>query len=154
MYGFNRLIEAVDKIAERMDEEIIMQIGESTCTPKNAKYFRYTSSDEIEHLYKASRIVICHAGVGSILTALKFNKLIIIVPRRKIFGEHIDDHQIEIANKLKGTCGIKVVYDLETLEDAIEKSNDICSVQIDENHGELVIKLKAYIRNLDSDSNG
>jgi UDP-N-acetylglucosamine transferase subunit ALG13 len=74
----------MDEIAGRIDEAVIMQIGETTYKPKNARYFRFTSNEEIDRLYEDTRVVVCHAGVGSILTTLEHGKPVIAVPRRSM----------------------------------------------------------------------
>ena len=147
MYGFNRLLIAVDNIAEEREEEIIMQIGESSYVPKNAKYFKYTSEENINELYKNSRIVICHAGVGSILNALEYGKPVIVVPRRKELGEHFDDHQLEIANEFRKQGMIFVADDIHTLRSAILNINKKL-VRNNKTHNSLANHLKIYIQNL------
>ena len=63
-----------------------------------------------------------HCGIGTILNALKFQKPIIVVPRRIKYGElNRDDHQVEIAQRLVGNDLIKVVYDIEDLESAVRE---------------------------------
>jgi UDP-N-acetylglucosamine transferase subunit ALG13 len=63
-----------------------------------------------------------HCGTGTILNALKFQKPIIVVPRRIRYGElNRDDHQVEIAQRLVGNDLIKVVYDIEDLESAVRE---------------------------------
>ncbi|VVB64353.1 UDP-N-acetylglucosamine--N-acetylmuramyl-(pentapeptide) pyrophosphoryl-undecaprenol N-acetylglucosamine transferase [uncultured archaeon] len=147
MYGFNRLLIAVDDIAEKMEEEIMMQIGESSYIPKNAKYFRYTSEENINELYRQSRIVICHAGVGSIMNALEYGKPVIVVPRRKELGEHFDDHQLEIANELSRSGMIHIANDIDTLRNSILEINEK-SVEINKTNNSLTNQLKIYIQSL------
>jgi UDP-N-acetylglucosamine transferase subunit ALG13 len=65
--------------------------------------------------------VVGHGGTGTILNALKFQVPIIVVPRRHHYGEHVDDHQVELAQRLIGNELIEVVYELEDLESAVKK---------------------------------
>jgi UDP-N-acetylglucosamine transferase subunit ALG13 len=44
-----------------------------------------------------------------------------VVPRRHHYGEHVDDHQVELAQRLVGNELIKVVYDIEDLESAVRE---------------------------------
>ncbi len=119
MYGFEQLVKKMDEIAGTIDEEVVMQIGNTSYEPKNAEYFRFVSEEEIDRLYNNARVVVCHAGVGSILTALAHNKPTIVVPRKKKFGEHVDDHQLEIARELEKEGRIIAVYDVWKLESAL-----------------------------------
>lgn len=45
-------------------------------------------------------VVVAHAGVGTALAVLKLGKLPVLVPRRRSAGEHVDDHQIQVASDL------------------------------------------------------
>jgi len=147
MYGFDRLIKKMDEIAERLEERVIMQIGYGKYIPKNAIYFRFTNREKIEELVANARIIVSHAGIGSILLAMKYRKPLVLVPRRKEYGEHIDDHQMEIARELEGKAGITVVYDINTLEKAIESSN--INHYIFSENNTLTTQLKIYLSQLE-----
>ena len=45
-------------------------------------------------------VVVAHAGVGTALAALEVGKCPVLVPRRLAHGEHVDDHQVQIASEL------------------------------------------------------
>jgi len=122
MHAFERLVREMDRIAGELDEQVVMQLGSTDYEPKNCDYFRFMPRNDIEELYAGARVVVCHAGTGSILTALKYNKRLIIVPRMKRYGEHIDDHQLEIAREIESR-GITVVYDIGNLKSAIRNVN-------------------------------
>jgi UDP-N-acetylglucosamine transferase subunit ALG13 len=121
---FTRLINKMDEIAGKMDEEVIMQIGTVPYEPKNAKYFRYASYLENLSYFQKASLVVGHGGTGTILNALRFQIPIVVVPRRHHYGEHVDDHQVELAQRLVGNELIKVVYDIEDLESAVREMLD------------------------------
>jgi len=150
MYGFDRLIKEMDEIAGRADEEVIMQIGETAYEPKNAKYFRFASKEKMDGLYNDARVVVCHAGVGSILTALEYGKPVIAVPRRKKYGEHVDDHQLDIAGEMEKEGRIRVVHDVEELEAALDDVSTASEMKV-VTEGELVKALKKYLEGFISD---
>jgi UDP-N-acetylglucosamine transferase subunit ALG13 len=141
------VIKEMDEIAGRIDEDIIIQIGKTTYEPKNAEYFRFTSNEEIDRLYEDARVVVCHAGVGSILTALEHGKPVIAVPRRKKYGEHIDDHQLDIAGEMEREGRITVVCDVEELEGALNDVSTASGMKV-VTEGELVKALREYINRL------
>jgi UDP-N-acetylglucosamine transferase subunit ALG13 len=58
--------------------------------------------------------VVCHAGVGSALQAMSVGKAPILVPRLIEHGEHVDDHQEQIAKRLGG-LGLAMPVDAEAL---------------------------------------
>lgn len=146
-WDFTRLIKEMDRIAGKIEEEVVMQISNINYEPKIAKYFRFTSNEEIEELYRNARIVVSHAGVGCIISALKHNKPNIVVPRRKVYGEHFDDHQVDIARELEKNGKIRVVWDVRELEEALNGVNeDFAKVKKDR---KLVLALRDYINNLE-----
>ncbi len=120
-YGFDRLIIKMDQIAGKIDERVIMQISSTKHKPNNAQYFRFVESDtRILEYMRGARLIVSHAGVGSILTASSLGKPMIIVPRLKKFGEAIDDHQLEIAEAMSEK-GMLVVYDVGDLDAYVQK---------------------------------
>jgi UDP-N-acetylglucosamine transferase subunit ALG13 len=118
---FTRLIRKMDEVAGRLDEEVVMQIGSVPYEPQNAKHFSHTSYQESLSYFRNASLVVGHGGAGTILNALKFHVPIVVVPRSQRFGEHFDDHQMELAQRLAGNELIKVVYDIEALESAVKE---------------------------------
>lgn len=124
--GFERLVKKMDEIAGKIDDEVIMQIGYTKYEPKNAKWFRFLEREEdILELYKKADVIVAHAGAGTLLTALSFGKPIVVVPRLKKFGEHVDDQQLELAEALESMGKAIAVYDIEKLEEAIKKARSL-----------------------------
>jgi UDP-N-acetylglucosamine transferase subunit ALG13 len=138
----------MDEIAGKIDEEAIMQIGETIYEPKNAKYFRFASKEEMDRLYEDARVIVCHAGVGSILTALEHGKPVIAVPRREKYGEHVDNHQLEIAGEMEKEGRITVVYEIKDLESVIKNVNS-SSVKFRSEREDLIRELRMYIKQLE-----
>ena len=121
VWEFTRLIKKMDEVAGRLDEEVVMQIGSVRYEPQNAKYFSHTTYQESLSYFRNASLVVGHGGSGTILNALKFHVPIVVVPRSQRFGEHFDNHQIELAERLVGNELIKVVYDIEELELAVKE---------------------------------
>jgi len=116
--AFERLVCAMDRIAGEIEEQVRMQIGYTEYEPRNCRWTSFMSRTEMEEACAEARLIIAHAGTGSILTALRHNKPLVLVPRLKAFGEVFDDHQLEIAREMERR-GITVVYDIANLEAAI-----------------------------------
>lgn len=146
MYGFPRLIMEMDKIAENTKEEIIMQIGQTEYEPKNTKYFRFASRVEMNQIFMKSRVVISHGGIGTILSALEYMKPIIVIPRRKEYGEIIDDHQFETTRELENEGIIKAAYNINELRNILMEPINFSFNPKKENV--LAIKLKNYLNQL------
>jgi beta-1,4-N-acetylglucosaminyltransferase len=114
--GFTRLVKKIDEIAGRIDERVIIQLGHTRYYPKNSEFFYFENYSKMKELNREARIVVSHAGVGSILTAIKQGTTIIIMPRLKKYGEAIDDHQLEISEALSGDPRILIAHDENELE--------------------------------------
>jgi beta-1,4-N-acetylglucosaminyltransferase len=145
MYGFERLIAKMDEIALTLNEPIVMQIGETKYEPKHSKYFRYTSRDKMEELYSQVRVIVGHAGVGTVLKALEYKKPLILVPRLKKYNEHINDHQLEIAKELEKEGIGKIVYDVEELESALKAVSQSNGYFANQGKNSLVDNLSKYL---------
>ncbi len=145
---FTRLLKEMDHIAEEIDEEVLIQIGPQKYQPKHANYFQFVSNEEIENIYRKSRVVVCHAGVGSILSCIKYNKPFIVVPRRFKYKEHFDDHQIQIVKELEREKFFKVVYDVQDLKKEIEYI-DNKMISVSERRKKLIINIKSYLSSLE-----
>ena len=110
-YQFNRLLEAIDKLDT--DEEIFAQIGYSDYIPKNFKFKFFLDRDEFKNTLDKCDILITHGGTGAIITGVKGGKKVVAVPRLQKYGEHIDDHQIQLVRQFKE---MNLIYDCEDMD--------------------------------------
>ena len=116
-FQFNRLLKAVDEID--VDDDVFAQIGYSDYKPQHYKYKQFLDRDEFENMMSKADIVITHGGTGAIIEAVKKGKKVIAVPRLKKYGEHVDDHQIQLIGEFKNLELIYACKDMD-LEKAIE----------------------------------
>lgn len=122
--GFSRLVEAMDLIAAEIEETVIIQVGSTPYGPEFAEWFTFTTQQEMESLVQEARIVVSHAGAGSILVALRHEKPLIVVPRLEEYGEHADDHQLELSEKLSSSGALLMVRDLSELEQKLDEASN------------------------------
>ena len=124
---FSRLLSKVDELIERgvINGRVFAQIGHSKYIPKNYEYTDFLDVNEFENTIKKSKTIITHGGVGTIMTALKHGKKVIVVPRYKKFGEIADDHQLDITQELERRRKIIAVYKIDNLSEAIRKAEDV-----------------------------
>lgn len=121
---FDRLVQAVDKIAELRGHDFLIQSGYSTFVPKHCKFFDFCDGETFLSYIKASDLVISQAGFGSIGHCIKLNKPVILVPREDEYGEAVDK-QYELAEYLASeNDSILCVRDVALLCDAIDKLED------------------------------
>lgn len=112
---FDRLIRIIDNLAPQLNEEIIAQVYKCGFTPKNIKTVEFIAPDEFNSLFDKARLIISHAGMGTILSALQKNKPIIVFPRIAALGEHRNEHQLATARKFKEMRTVNVAMDEEEL---------------------------------------
>ena len=120
---FDRLLKKIDELIENgvIKDNVIAQIGASKYSPKHYKYIKFLDDEKILELNKKAKMVITHAGAGSIIVGLKFNKPLILIPRLKEFNEAIDNHQVEIAAEFEKMGKVLVAYDVNDLPTLLKK---------------------------------
>jgi UDP-N-acetylglucosamine transferase subunit ALG13 len=98
---------------------VLIQTGASRYTPRFAEWFRFDSPDRIDSLIGDARVVVTHAGAGTLLAALEGGRSVVAVPRLASLGEHVDDHQLELCEALERAGLIRVVADVSDLTRAL-----------------------------------
>ena len=103
---FDRLIRMLDELAPLIGEEIVAQVGNGGYSPQHIKTLSFLAPDEFDRLFSQARLIVAHAGMGTILTALTLQKPIIIFPRIAALGEHRNEHQTATADEMRkqGWC--------------------------------------------------
>jgi UDP-N-acetylglucosamine transferase subunit ALG13 len=112
MFPFDRMIRAMDVWAAAQQtapqEEILAQIGEGRFEPRHMTWVRRLERPDYAAAIARARVVVAHAGVGSIVAAGEQGKPIVVLARRAALGEHTSDHQVETASWLRGKPGVQV----------------------------------------------
>ncbi len=115
---FTRLIRKMDEIAHATDEKVVVQTGLEKELPEHCDHFDFKPREEVEAIQREARVVVAHAGSGSVIDALKAGRPLVVVPRLKRFGEHNNDHQLDLARVLRARGWGRVVTEIGELEDA------------------------------------
>ena len=116
---FPRLIGAMDELAPRLGERVIAQVGPDPVPRAHIETRTKLPPVEFEALFLEARVVVAHAGVGSILSAKRLRRPLIIVPRRFELGEHRNDHQLATAKELEGIKGVRIAWETDVLFDML-----------------------------------
>lgn len=121
---FDRLIRAVDEIAPFLNgERIVAQTHGGNYIAKNIECRAYMYSDEFNAVLNRSRMIISHAGIGSIMSALTLRLPIIVMPRRASLGEVRNNHQLATAKKMNELELVNVAYDEKQLQKQVLSGN-------------------------------
>lgn len=119
---FNRLVKALDdmKQSKEIGEEIVIQTGYSTYEPKCCNWQKFYAYQDMVELVKKARIVITHGGPSSFIMPLQIGKMPIVVPRKKVYDEHVNDHQVDFCREVVKRMGIiLLVEEMDELRDTI-----------------------------------
>lgn len=95
---FDRLLHALDALPG--DEELVVQHGPSPVRPRGATCIEFVPFDELVQYVRRARMVITHAGVGSIMVCLANGRRPVVMARRHEHGEAVDDHQVALADRM------------------------------------------------------
>ena len=120
---FDRLVRAVDTWAREGGQgaRVFGQItGRAEYTPGHFDYVATLSPAEYGARCADAELIVSHAGMGTILTALQTGTPALLLPRKGALGETRNDHQIATAKKFEGRSGLTVVMDESDLPAALE----------------------------------
>lgn len=121
LFPFDRLVRLMDELAPSFPgETFFAQIADGEYEPRNMPYARMLSRREFGEKINQCKIIVAHAGMGSVISAMENKKPIVILPRILERGEHTTDHQMGTARWLREKPGITVAMSNAELRPAIE----------------------------------
>jgi UDP-N-acetylglucosamine--N-acetylmuramyl-(pentapeptide) pyrophosphoryl-undecaprenol N-acetylglucosamine transferase len=109
---FDRLLRLVD---EAVDAKVLprpasAQTGACTYRPAHLASEQWLTPEAMDERIRAAQIVVTHAGSGAIARCLRNGRRPLVLPRRRRFGEHVDDHQLQLSRRLHN-AGLIVLLD-------------------------------------------
>ncbi len=116
-FGFDRLVQAVDQCLEQgvIDEEIFAQIGPGRYVPRFMNSTASIERDTFIEMIQSCSGIVSHAGIGSITMALNASRALLVMPRRKKYREHVNDHQLESAMRFERLGHVIVAYEVDEM---------------------------------------
>jgi UDP-N-acetylglucosamine transferase subunit ALG13 len=109
---FDRLIATVDRWAgETGRADVIAQIGRSRLQPQFMRWYEFLDPQQFKEYFTSAELVIAHAGMGTILSALRYEKPLLVMPRRAALGEQRNEHQLATARRLMEMGKVSVAFD-------------------------------------------
>jgi UDP-N-acetylglucosamine transferase subunit ALG13 len=123
---FDRLVRTVDQwAASKKRTDVFAQIGPSKSKFEHIHAEKFIDPAEFRKRAESANLIIAHAGMGSIITALELGKRIIVMPRQASKGEQRNDHQLATAKRLAEQGSIDVAFDETELMDKLINLNSI-----------------------------
>ena len=124
---FDRLLQAVASL--EVDEKVLVQHGHSTpVLAPRVRPVEFLPYERMVETIRAARVVVTHAGVGTVMTALANGKRPIVVPRRKAFGEAVDDHQLQLGRRFAAAGLVTLVESPDGLAAALSSRQEAVSI--------------------------
>lgn len=123
-FPFERIIVALNSLVDRGEykpDDIIMQ---SALYPVKPKFIALglIPNEEFNRYMVEAETIVTHSGVNSIISCMNIGKPLVICPRLHEYGEHVDNHQMEIAELMRTKYDVLVCTDMNDLSEMIEKA--------------------------------
>ncbi len=145
---FNRLLDAIQKQIDNgiIKEKVVVQAGYSAdYKSKDMEIFDLIPVDDFDNLMKECDLLITHGGVGSIISGLKNEKKVIAAARLQKYGEHTNDHQLQIIDNFSKSGYILALDDFDKLDEVLKKIKTFKPKKYKSNNKEFVDKIKELI---------
>ena len=123
-FPFNRLLKGIDDLIEqgKLKDEVFAQIGHTDYVPRNYGYKDFLTQDDFQSRIGGCDVLITHSGVATIIAGMRMEKPVVVVPRFAKFGEHVDDHQLQIAESFSTKNLVLMCRNVEELADLVESA--------------------------------
>lgn len=124
---FDRMVKVIDRwAAESGRQDVFAQIGEGGWEPQHIPFVNFFDPAEFKRRFAEAKLIIGHAGMGTILSALLHGKPILVVPKLARLGEHRNEHQTATAKRMMALGNVNVAFDEDELR---QKLAEIDSLQ-------------------------
>lgn len=149
-FQFNRLLKQLDLLVEEgvIKEEIFAQKGASDYVPKHFQAVDFMDREQFKKAMRDCSIVITHGGTGAIISAVKQGKKVIAVPRLAKYGEHVDDHQLQLLRQFDNLGIICACYDCEKLKECYREVKEKKYRTYESNTHTIIASIEEYLETL------
>ena len=147
-FPFDRLVRKVDEMfRDHLIQEVFIQTGASRYTP-SCHYQAFCQPGHFEGLLESCEPLITHGGAGTMVEAVKRGKRTIAVPRLARYGEHVDDHQMELAMRFHEMGLLYACMDVDQLPAALHEVKTRSFNTFRSNTEVFLASLGCYLRGL------
>jgi UDP-N-acetylglucosamine transferase subunit ALG13 len=123
---FDRMLRVIDRWAAQTERrDIFAQIGAGGWVPQAIPSAEFLEPDEFRRRFDQARIIIGHAGMGTILSALNRGKPILVMPKRASLGEQRNEHQLATARRMQALGKVHVAFDESELREMLARIDDL-----------------------------
>lgn len=149
-FPFDRLLTELDRLIESgvITDSVFAQTGYSTYKPKHFSFELFLDRDTFAAKMREADTVITHAGTGAIIGAVKAGKKVIAVPRLSKYGEHVDDHQIQIVEQFTDMSLLEPCWEVDALQQAYEAAMGKTYTAYVSNTDKIIADLESYLESV------
>lgn len=150
-FQFDRLLKEVDRLIADgvIQEKVFAQIGASEYLSQNYTYERFLDRQHFAQIMDQCDSVITHGGTGVIIGAVKKGKKVIAVPRLAKYGEHVDDHQLQLLHQFDDLQLICACYDVEQLGECYKNLQNMHFRPYVSNTSVVIASIDEYLQSLE-----
>lgn len=150
-FQFDRLLMKIDDLIEQgiICDKVMAQVGASEYVPKHFEYVKFMDREEFAQTMDRCSVVITHGGTGVIIGAVKKGKKVIAVPRLARYGEHVDDHQLQLLQQFDDLKIICACYEMEKLGDYYQALEQMEFRPYVSNTQVIIASIEEYLQTLE-----
>jgi len=141
---FPRLIGHMVEWAQYHSEHVVLQTGDAIAC-QGCEAYSSLSSSQFHTCMKDARIVVSHAGIGSIIATKAAGKPIILVPRRADLGEHRNDHQLATAAAFGENSGLRVAWEVQHVSTLLDRVIEPPVTECNPRYDRLVERIRSFV---------
>lgn len=147
-FQFDRLLKEMDELVREgiIKEEVYAQIGYSEYVPQHYEYIEFLDRDTFAGKVEESSTLVTHGGTGVIVGALKKGKKVIAVPRLAKYGEHVDDHQLQLLEQFSESGMIIMCEEVQQISGAINQLQEMQTKEYKSNTKTIIKSIQEFIR--------
>ena len=138
--SFKRLLDAIQNEIDNgnITDRVVVQKGYTNFASDNMELFDLIPMEKFDELIDSCDILITHGGVGSIIAGLKHNKKVIAAARLAKYGEHTNDHQLQIIDNFSKEGYILALDDFSKLGELLEKCKTFQPKEYNSNTSKMI----------------
>ncbi len=121
---FRRLLDAIDELASAgmLKQPVIVQSGSNSYfASRHCVKQDFFPPDEYRQLIDEAEVVVCHGGAGTLHHVFQAGKVPVVMPRRRKYGEHVDD-QYHFVTALAEEGRVIAAFEPADLANAIDRA--------------------------------
>jgi UDP-N-acetylglucosamine transferase subunit ALG13 len=123
---FDRMMKVVDAWArDNKRRDVFAQVGVGAWKPIYMDSVDFLEPPEYKRRFDEASLIISHAGMGTILSALLRGKPILVMPKLASLGEHRNEHQTATARRMMEMGRVNVAFDVSELRQKLDQLDQL-----------------------------